>query len=105
MVSANGQEMEYDESEPADTAPPPCPDWNRGTAYHFDKLIGVIKHLVSATFCSKGLWAQVPRKTVPGVEDAQLDEMANGHRCSGKKEAAIEKDRQGMPPIQEAAVL
>jgi hypothetical protein len=57
MVSTDGQEMEYDECDPADTAPSPCPDWNRGTAYHFDKLSGVIKHLVSATFCSKGLWA------------------------------------------------
>jgi hypothetical protein len=105
MVSTDGQEMEYDECEPANTAPPPpCPDWNRGMAYHFDKLSGVIKHLVSASFCSKGLWAQVPRKTVAGVEDAQFDEMANGHRCGEKKQGAIEKDRQGMPPIQEAVV-
>lgn len=57
MDATDGQEMEYDESEPANAPPSPCPDWNRGTAYHFDKLSGIIKHLVSATFCSKGLWA------------------------------------------------
>ena len=48
---------------------------------------------------------QVPRKTLPGVKDAHLGEMADGHRCGGEKLGAVEKDRQGMSPIQEAVVL
>jgi hypothetical protein len=94
----------YDDCEPADTAPSPCPDWNRGTAYHFDKLSGVIKHLVSATFCSKGLWAQVPW---PSLELKMRSWMRwrMGTDAVKKKQGAVEKDPQGMPPIQEAVVL
>lgn len=57
MDSTDGQEMEYDECEPANCAQAPCSFWNKGTAYQFNRLSALIIELVSAVFCSKGLWA------------------------------------------------
>jgi hypothetical protein len=52
------KEKEYDlcECDPG-AALTRCTDWNRGTAYQFDRLSDMIKHLVSAAIFSKGFWS------------------------------------------------